>query len=132
MRSCPSEVAELASMSMELLTMEHWHHFISDEKELKRAKLEHLTSLIEILPWIAIVDAFQQWVYLHPEHSVTEREQQFVQLYNRFSGTVVDWQGFENVKENLWQKQIHILILLFLLYRIRNGAIRCYSIMEEL
>lgn len=108
MRSCPSEVAELASMSMELLTMEHWHHFISDEKELKRAKLEHLTSLIDILPWIAIVDAFQQWVYMHPEHSVIEREQEFVNLYNRFSGSVVDWQGNEKVKENLWQKQIHI------------------------
>jgi len=45
---------------------------------------------------------------MHPEHSVAEREQEFVNLYNRFSGSVVDWQGNEKVKENLWQKQIHI------------------------
>ena len=33
-KSTPSEVAELASMSMELISMEHWDVFFEDEKEL--------------------------------------------------------------------------------------------------
>ena len=41
-KSTPSEVAELASMSMELLSMKHWDVFYSDENELKRAKKEQL------------------------------------------------------------------------------------------
>ena len=48
-KSTPSEVAELASMSMELLSMDHWDVFYTEESELKRAKLEQLElSLIHI------------------------------------------------------------------------------------
>ncbi len=108
LKSCPSEVAELASMSMELITMEHWHHFIKDEKELTRAKVEHLTGIIEILPWIATVDAFQHWVYENPTHTVAEREENWKRIYEKFASPVIDWKGFENVKANIWQKQIHI------------------------
>jgi oligoendopeptidase F len=107
-KSCPSEVAELASMAMELITMEHWHHFIPDQSELRRAKLEHLTSIIEILPWIATVDAFQHWVYENPLHSVEEREKNWLAIYEKFASPVIDWSGFEEVKQNTWQKQIHI------------------------
>ena len=41
-KELPSEIAELASMSMELISMEHWHHFFQKEEELKRAKKEQL------------------------------------------------------------------------------------------
>ncbi|MBS1765134.1 MAG: M3 family oligoendopeptidase [Bacteroidetes bacterium] len=108
LKSCPSEVAELASMSMELITMEHWHLFFSDAEELRRAKLEHLSSLIDILPWIAVIDAFQHWVYENPTHTVAERESAFNKIYTRYSGKEINWTGLENVKANLWQKQIHV------------------------
>ncbi len=108
LKSCPSEVAELASMSMELITMEHWHHFITDAEELRRAKIEHLKGIIEILPWIATVDAFQHWVYENPTHSTMEREENWNRIYENFASPVIDWTGFEKVKTNTWQKQIHI------------------------
>ena len=62
-KSPPMEVAELASMSMELLSMDHWDIFFPDPAELRRAKLEHLEDLIETLPWVATIDKFQHWIY---------------------------------------------------------------------
>ena len=58
-KSCPSEVAELASMSMELISMEYWDEFYTDKEELKRAKKEQLKGTLEALPWIATIDKFQ-------------------------------------------------------------------------
>ena len=60
-KSVPSEVAELASMTMELLSMEAWDEFYTDEEELKRAKREQMEKVLEGLPWIATIDKFQQW-----------------------------------------------------------------------
>ncbi len=107
-KNCPSEVAELASMAMELISMEHWHHFISDKDDLKRAKIEHLGDIISILPWIATVDAFQHWVYENPNHTISQREENWSRIFSKFSGAVVDWTGCEEVRRNIWQKQIHI------------------------
>lgn len=55
----PSEVAELAAMSMELLTMEHWGVFFEDPEELRRAKINQLEYVLKVLPWIATIDKFQ-------------------------------------------------------------------------
>ena len=49
-RNPPMEVAELASMSMELLSMDHWDVFFDNPDDLRRAKLQHLESIIETLP----------------------------------------------------------------------------------
>ena len=62
----PMEIAELASMSMELFTMEHWDVFFKDESELHRAKLEELERVISVLPWIATIDKYQHWLYTNP------------------------------------------------------------------
>ncbi|MBU2045935.1 MAG: M3 family oligoendopeptidase, partial [Bacteroidetes bacterium] len=56
-KHCPSEVAELASMSMELISMDHWDEFFKDEAELKRAKRYQLRDVLKTLPWVAVVDA---------------------------------------------------------------------------
>src|SRR5258705_492614 len=47
LKSPPSEVCELASMSMELISMEHWDIFYADKDELKRAKREQLETIME-------------------------------------------------------------------------------------
>jgi oligoendopeptidase F len=107
-KSMPSEVAELASMSMELLSMEFWDEFFTDEKELQRARKHHLEKVLEALPWIAAVDAFQHWIYTHPEQTATERHQAWCDIYKKFSGDVTDWSGLEDVRDNLWQRQLHI------------------------
>ena len=107
-RNPPMEVAELASMSMELLTMDHWDVFFDNPNELRRAKLQHLESIIETLPWVATIDKFQHWIYEHPAHSVAERRDNWVRIYDQFADTVTDWRGVVYYKEYLWQKQLHL------------------------
>lgn len=107
-KSTPSEVAELASMSMELISMDHWDVFFTDEAELKRAKREHLEDLIETLPWVATIDKFQHWIYQNPTHSPEHRKAAWNSIFDTFADTVTDWSGLQEAKDYLWQKQLHL------------------------
>ncbi|MEX2235437.1 MAG: M3 family oligoendopeptidase [Cyclobacteriaceae bacterium] len=107
-KSTPSEVAELASMSMELISMDHWDIFFTDEAELNRAKREHLEDLIETLPWVATIDKFQHWIYENPQHSPEERKLQWNRIFDQFADTLTDWSGLQEAKDYLWQKQLHL------------------------
>jgi oligoendopeptidase F len=107
-KSTPSEVAELASMSMELISMDHWNVFFTDEAELKRAKREHLEDIIETLPWVATIDKFQHWIYENPKHTPEERKAAWNKIFDTFSDTVTDWSGLQEAKDYLWQKQLHL------------------------
>lgn len=107
-KSTPSEVAELASMSMELISMDAWDIFFTNEDDLKRAKREHLEDILETLPWVATIDKFQHWIYEHPNHSLEERKENWNAIVNQFSDTVTDWKGQEEAKDYLWQKQLHL------------------------
>jgi oligoendopeptidase F len=118
-KNIPSEVAELASMSMELMSMKYWDSYFADKSELKRAQLKHIEDVIKGLPWIATVDAFQHWLYLNPTHTRLERRAAWKATYSRFSGKAVNWEGLEDAKENLWQKQLHIFEVPF--YYIEYG-----------
>jgi oligoendopeptidase F len=104
----PSEVAELASMSMELITLDYWDIFFDNEEDLKRAKTEHLEGIIETLPWVATIDKFQHWIYENPEHTVEERAKAWNDILDDFSDSITDWSGLEKFKDNLWQKQLHL------------------------
>ncbi|AXE19097.1 M3 family oligoendopeptidase [Runella rosea] len=104
----PAEVAELASMSMELLTMDYWNVFFDNEEDLRRAKIQHLESIIETLPWVATIDKFQHWLYENPAHSIEERQTMWLQIYEQFSDSITDWSSFEEFKKYIWQKQLHI------------------------
>ncbi|MBL0128226.1 MAG: M3 family oligoendopeptidase [Flavobacteriales bacterium] len=118
-KSFPSEVAELASMSMELLTMDHWHLVYPDEDDLRRAKRDQLERVLTILPWVATVDAFQHAVYLNPGMSAEERHGLWRETFTRFAGEVVDHSGLEKERDHLWHKQLHIFELPF--YYIEYG-----------
>lgn len=107
-KSTPSEVAELASMSMELISMDAWDIFFTNEDDLKRAKREHLEDILETLPWVATIDKFQHWIYEHPNHSLEERRENWNAIVNQFSDIVTDWKGQEEAKDYLWQKQLHL------------------------
>jgi oligoendopeptidase F len=115
----PMEIAELASMSMELFTMEHWDVFFKDAGELQRAKLEEMERVISVLPWIATIDKFQHWLYTNPGHSIAEREEQWLNILNEFSTGITDWSGFEDFRANFWQKQLHLFEVPF--YYIEYG-----------
>jgi oligoendopeptidase F len=107
-KHCPSEVAELASMSMELISMDHWDEFFKDEEELKRAKRYQLKDVLKTLPWVAVVDSFQHWIYTNPAHTAEERTKAWAKIFNRFGANFVDWSEHQEALENLWQKQLHI------------------------
>ena len=104
----PSEVAELASMSMELISMDHWDVFFENPADLRRAKKTHLESVLETFPWVATIDKFQHWVYEHPAHTETERHQRWMEIFDEFNQRTVDWRGLEGIKPYLWQKQLHL------------------------
>ncbi|WP_285009181.1 M3 family oligoendopeptidase [Pedobacter faecalis] len=107
-KHCPAEVAELASMSMELLSMDKWDIYFENEEELQRAKREQLTDVLKTLPWVAVIDQFQHWIYTNPGHNATDREEAFRQIYMRFGGGFADWSELEPELGNLWQKQLHL------------------------
>ncbi len=107
-KNVPSEVAELASMSMELMSMEHWDVFFSNPEDLKRAKKQQLEKVIETLPWIAIIDKFQHWVYTHPAHTPEERTGEWTRILKQFSGNTVNYEGQEDAFASAWQKQLHL------------------------
>ena len=107
-KSTPSEVAELASMSMELISMDHWDIFFTNPDDLKRAKREHLEDLIETLPWVATIDKYQHWLYENPGHSLEERRQNWNRIFDAFTDSVTDWSGLREAKDYLWQKQLHL------------------------
>ncbi len=104
----PMEIAELASMSMELFSMEHWDIFFSDKDELQRAQIEELERVISVLPWIATIDKYQHWLYTNPGHTNEQREAEWMKILAEFSTGVTDWTGFEEYRAYFWQKQLHL------------------------
>jgi oligoendopeptidase F len=107
-RDCPIEFCEVASMSMELLGARDLESFYN-EKDADRSYRQLLEGTVSVLPWIATVDAFQHWIYTHPEHSRDERRAAWLAVHDRFRGGV-DWSGFEEIRSNLWHRQLHIFL----------------------
>ncbi|WP_316787231.1 M3 family oligoendopeptidase [Pedobacter frigiditerrae] len=107
-KHCPSEVAELASMSMELISMDNWDVYFDNEEDLIRAKKEQLADVLKTLPWVAVIDQFQHWIYTNPNHNAADREVAFKQIYSLFGAGFADWTDFEQQFGNLWQKQLHL------------------------
>ncbi|HSN07697.1 MAG TPA: M3 family oligoendopeptidase [Hanamia sp.] len=104
----PMEIAEVASMAMELFTMDHWDVFFNNKEDLKRAKEHQLERVITLFPWIAMIDKFQHWIYENPNHTLEERSKRWMEIFKEFSDNVIDYSGLEKYVENGWQKQLHL------------------------
>jgi oligoendopeptidase F len=118
-KHCPSEVAELASMSMELISMDNWDVYFDNAEDLKRAKRDQLVDVLKTLPWVAVVDQFQHWIYTNPDHTAEQRTEAWIQIYEPFGAGFVDWSEHPDAEANLWQKQLHIFEVPF--YYIEYG-----------
>ena len=105
-RNYPIEFAEVASMSMELLTQPGWDIFY-DGGDANRARRAHLEGVIFLLPWIATIDSFQHWVYSNPEHTRDEREAAWIEIRRRF-GSEMNWDGIDGFRGVSWQVQGHL------------------------
>ena len=104
----PMEIAEVASMSMELLSMDYWQVFFENKEELKRAKEQQLERVITIFPWIATIDKFQHWVYKHPQHTDAKRAEAWLKISDEFTSPVIDYSGLEAYRKYGWQRQLHL------------------------
>jgi oligoendopeptidase F len=109
-RHAPIEFCEVASMSMELLTMRHWggpDGYYPDAADHARAMRKQLEGSVSLLSWIATIDAFQHWIYSNPAHTREQRVAHWLELQERF-GAGVDWSGLEDEHKWLWQRQPHL------------------------
>lgn len=115
----PMEIAEVASMAMELFSMNHWESFFDNDADLKRAKEHQLERTITIFPWIATIDKFQHWVYENPTHTVEERTAKWMEILQEFSTNAIDFSGLEAYRAIGWQRQLHLFEVPF--YYIEYG-----------
>ncbi len=114
----PTEFAEVASMSMELLGGPYLGAeqggFYADPKDAARARSEHLEGIILFWPYMAVVDLFQHWVYTHIDEAADPArcDAAWADLVRRFMPSV-DYSGFEAVRDTGWHRKLHIFQLPF-------------------
>lgn len=104
----PMEIAEVASMAMELFSMDYWDVFFDNEEELQRAKIHQLERVITLFPWIALIDKFQHWLYENPDHSREQRTAAWLSFFKEFTPSAIDYSGLDEFVANAWQKQLHL------------------------
>lgn len=102
-----SEIAEVASMGMELISMEHWDIFYTQPDELKRARKNHLEHILGILTRTCLGDSFQFWMYTNPSHTAQERRDKWIELQGKFTPAAVDFTGNEDLHEIGYQRILH-------------------------
>jgi oligoendopeptidase F len=116
-----SEMAELASMSMELLAAPHLARpagFLAP-KEWRQARIEHLEDIIVTLAHVASIDAFQHWVYTDPAGADPDaRDAAWLRIRARFERGV-DWSGLAAERTARWYRQLHVFLYPF--YYIEYG-----------
>lgn len=106
------EIAEVASMSMELLAAPYLAReqggFYSTH-DAARARIEHLESMLFFWPFMAVVDGFQHWAYSHPQDAIVPEacDAAWAGLWQRFIPDI-DYSGFEAVRATGWQRKLHI------------------------
>lgn len=115
----PMEIAEVASMAMELFSMDYWDVFFDNPEDLKRAKEKQVERVLTIFPWIATIDKFQHWVYEHPQHTLEERAENWRSIMNEYTSIAMDVSGLEEYRRFAWQRQLHLFEVPF--YYIEYG-----------
>jgi len=104
-RHAPMEFCEVASMGMEMMACERVEAFYRPE-DAARARRAQLEEVLELLPWIARVDAFQHWLYTHPGHTRADRVAAWRELDERF-GDELEWSEYPEWRECSWIRQLH-------------------------
>jgi oligoendopeptidase F len=106
------EFGEVGSMAMELLGAPYLSRqqggFYSED-EAARAQVEHLEGIVLFWPYMAVVDAFQHWVYEHQADATNPAkcDAHWAELWTRFMPGV-DWSGLEPEMITGWHRKLHI------------------------
>ncbi|HDR8184143.1 TPA: M3 family oligoendopeptidase [Bacillus thuringiensis] len=130
----PAETAELASMTMELFSLNYWDTFYTDKKDLKQAKINFFKDVISYLPVMLIVDQFQHWLYENPSHTSEERNEKYLQLQKHYQSSFIHIDGYENWIATSWLPVLHIFEVPFyyIEYAIAQlGALQMYKQYKE-
>lgn len=110
-REYGSEIAEVASMSMELLAspfLERDEGGYYSDADARRSRADLLEGIILFFPHCASVDAFQQWAYTDPAGTdVDARDRKWLELRRRFEGDSIDWSGLDAERVARWYQQPH-------------------------
>jgi oligoendopeptidase F len=114
----PTEFAEVASQAMQLMARQHLDGVFYTREEADRSVKEELEGVVQLLAWVATIDAFQHWIYTHPEHTREERWKHWESLKQRFGG-LDSYQGYESNWRSRWQRQLHLYLYPF--YYIEYG-----------
>ncbi len=113
----PMEFAEVASMSMELIASPYLAKSAGgfySEADAARARVEHLESMIRFWPYMAVVDAFQHWVYTNHQAASNPAncDAKWAELWDRFMQGI-DYGGLQAEKETGWHRKLHIFQIPF-------------------
>ncbi len=101
-RGYPLEFAEVASMSMELLARPYWD-IVYNEADRKRIGIEQLEDLLKFLPFMAILDEFQDWVYIDKGGADSKaRADYWKKLFAKYM-PYIDYSGLEEFQGIGWQ-----------------------------
>jgi oligoendopeptidase F len=113
----PVEFVELGSIAMELLGMPYLgkdRGGFYTESQLAQARLEHLEQVLEFWPYMAVVDAFQHWIYENPDAARDTRQCDEVWAsLQRVFRPHIDWNGLEDTLQVSWRLQDHIMTVPF-------------------
>ena len=116
-RAYPSEFAEVASMSMELISGPYWaakNGGYYNDQDVVQARRQHLEHMLLFWPYMAVVDAFQHWVYTHADDAMNPAncDAKWGELWNRFIPGI-DWSGFDTARVTGWHRKLHIFQIPF-------------------
>ena len=110
LRRAGAEMAEVGSMSMELLAAPYLGRDAGgfyDPEEERRSRASHLEGVLFVLAHIAVVDAFQHWIYTSDEGRDRDaRDRRWLGLCERFKPGV-DWSGLGDLRTARWLAQPH-------------------------
>lgn len=106
-RHAPMEFCEVASMSMELLSMPYFEAFYN-ERDANRAKVDLLQRTVTILPSVATVDKFQHWIYENPSCRAEHRADMWKELDNTYTSNGLDYSGLEKEQAYSWHRILHL------------------------
>ena len=108
----PMEFNEVASMAMELLAspyLDEAHGGYFSEAEANRYRAEHLRGIVRFWPYMAIIVAFQHWIYENHDRATDPAacDEKWLELWGRYMKGI-DYSGFEDYIVNRWRRQLHI------------------------
>ncbi|PFR89573.1 peptidase M3 [Bacillus cereus] len=128
------EVAELYSLSLELLVMDKLNVFYKQEDEYKEVQRVQLYRALSLLMSSIAGDIFQHWLYANPNHTPEERDKKYAELCKRYQYSSVDIAGLEGEIGASWIESFHYVQFPF--YKIEYaiaqiGAMQLFQIYRE-